>query len=30
MLAGKMAKVTGDVTGMTLMVKSVTMGMAKK
>ena len=29
-LAGKMAKITGDVTGDTVMVKSVAMGMAPK
>ena len=29
-LAGKMAKITGDVTGNNVMVKSVTMGMAPK
>lgn len=29
-LAGKMAKVSGEVTGETVMVKSVAMGMAKK
>ena len=29
-LAGKMAKITGDVTGDNVMVKSVTMGMAPK
>lgn len=29
-LAGKMAEVSGDVTGMTVMVKSVKMGMMKK
>ena len=29
-LAGKMAKISGDVTGESVMVKSVAMGMAKK
>ena len=29
-LAGKLAEVMGDVTGTTVMVKSVKMGMAKK
>jgi hypothetical protein len=29
-LAGKMAKVSGEVTGGNVMVKSVAMGMAKK